>query len=638
MSASGSASGKPTETWDLLRHLVLVMALVGAAWFQGSHLEDKSPTEDEWAHLVRGIHYWNSDDMRLQYAHPPLSNMITALPVAFDDDIPDFTELNGWDIARVGTVAYAYISDDYEEARSKLMRARRALLLIHAIGILYIYFWGWRTFGWAAGAAGAVMFALHPTILGQARYVTTDLAAGVTAMIAVGEFARHLQGRGKLTTWGTLPAAVAAAILAKHSGLLLAPIFVVITFAAAWRGRSIYRGQEKRARLKAWLGHTAFTAAVVVFAINAAYKFDDTFLTVQQVIEQPEPQYWVSEGYNQYMLEWRSPMGVLPEYLPLPLPYTWMFGVTAVAVQSKVGFAWSSFFGYRTPGGHFLYFPLMLLVKSPATVLGLVGFAGYTYRKKGRLPRELLVVALVLAGFLFFSMRSRINMGVRHAMPMVALLVMWAAAGFQCALDRWTSTDSRRRLIAATLGLLTLSAIYYRSDYLGYFNVGPDLGHRISVVGDDWGQDRAGFAKAVEQHGFAPLYYDSQTETRALEARHLEMKYFELECETEIPDGVFVAVHATRRLKIGEECMVDLIDREPIWNYNHHVLVYWIPPAPKVEEPEPEKKSEAPKTAKKRKKRRKKGRKGRRPRPAAKPEQDTAAEAGGRPPSSRPAE
>ena len=593
----------------MLRHVVLLLTIAAAAWLQGSYLEDKSPTEDEWAHLIRGINYWNSEDMRLQYAHPPLSNMITALPVAFDEDIPDFSELEGWEIARVGKVAYSYISTDYEEARNKLMRARRALLLIHLVGILYIYFWGWRRFGWASGAAGALMFALHPTILGQARYVTTDLAAGVTTMIAAGEFAKHLDGRGRTTTWFTLPLAVSAAVLSKHSGLLLAPIFTAITFYVSLRGRSVYRGLERRARLKLWLGHTVYVGAFVLFSINFAYKFDDTFLTVQQVLDKNEPQYWVSEGYYQYMLEWRSPMGVLPEYLPLPAPYTWMFGVTAVAVQSKIGFAWASFFGFRTPGGHFLYFPVMVLVKSPITVLILAGFAVNCYRKQGKFPAALVTIALVFAGFLFFSMRSRINMGVRHALPLVTLLVMWAVGVFHAALQRWESSADRRRLIGATLGLITLSAVHYRDDYLGYFNVGKDLGHQISVVGDDWGQDRAGFVEAVKVLGLTPLYYDSQTDTRALEAQYLGLEYTELECETEIPNGVFVAIHATRQLKIGEECMSMLVGREPIWEFNHHIVVYLVPPAPSARAPA------KPETANDEEKpKRKKRRKGRKPR------------------------
>jgi len=624
-----SDAGAKGETWTTLRHLVLLVALVSAAWFQGSHLEDKSPTEDEWAHLIRGMNYWHGDDMRLQYAHPPLSNMITALPLAFDDDVPDFSELDGWEIARVGKVAYSYISTDYEAARAKLMRARHSLIWIHAIGILYLYFWGWRTFSWRAGAAGALLFALHPTILGQARYVTTDLAAGVTAIIAVGEFARHLRGRGKWTSWLTLPLALSAAVLAKHSGLLLVILFVAVSLGACWRSRAIYRGLDKRERYKSWLKHTAFTAAVVVLAINVVYKFDSTGMTVQEVLEKPEPQYWVSESYYQYMLERRSPMGVMPDSLPLPVPYTWMFGVTAVGVQSKIGFAWASFFGFRTPGGHFLYFPVMVLLKTPFTILALVGFAAYFFWKRGKLPPELLTVALVFTGFMFFAMRSRINMGIRHALPLVALLVMWSAAGFHCALERWKSPVMQRRISSAAFGLIAISALVHRADYLGYFNIGRDLGHQVSVVGDDWGQDRAGFAEASEQLGIQPLYYDSQTATRDLESRHVGLEYFELDCETDIPGAVFVAIHATRALKVSEECLPDLIGREPIYHFNHHILVYWIPrkPKPEAETPPADSKGEGKKRnrgkkrnkGKRKRKRKKRNKNGRSTAPASVP-------------------
>ena len=71
-------------------HVVFSVAIILSAFLILDRIEEKSPTEDEWAHLVRGLQIWHGDDFRLQYAHPPLANAITAAPLARDKDVPDF--------------------------------------------------------------------------------------------------------------------------------------------------------------------------------------------------------------------------------------------------------------------------------------------------------------------------------------------------------------------------------------------------------------------------------------------------------------------------------------------------------------------------------------------------------------------
>jgi hypothetical protein len=103
--------------------------LVMSALMLNGYAHD-SPTEDELTHMVRGIAYWRGADTRLSYAHPPLGNAWSALPIAWDADNPDINRLRGWKLATAATITRSYVDKDYGYARAQLMRARVATMAI----------------------------------------------------------------------------------------------------------------------------------------------------------------------------------------------------------------------------------------------------------------------------------------------------------------------------------------------------------------------------------------------------------------------------------------------------------------------------------------------------------------------------
>jgi len=561
----------------IVRHLAFVLAAVMSAFLMLDGLEETSPTEDEWAHLVRGLQFWHGDDQRLQYAHPPLANAATALPLAFDDNVPSFSQLDGWDSATVGRVAYGYLRLDYDRARGALMRARTASVGLALLGLLYAYLWGVSMLGRREGLVLALLLAFHPTLLAHARHVSTDLPCAVACFIAVGELARHLKGGAPGATWIGVPLGLAAAILCKHSGLLLAPMFVIVTAWYGWSGRGRYAGIPAGRRLSGWGSYALFVASIVLLLVNLAYGWDETGMTVAQVLRHPEPQYWISSPYQGAMLETVSPLGWLPSGLRLPMPYPWLFGVMAVGVQSAQGHPFGSFFGVPNPTGHPAFFPIVCLLKTPLLHLagGLVA-VGSAWRSRS-LPRGTSVMAATALGFLAVAATSSLNMGVRHVLPVLYLGTVVVASGL-CTL--WERVRTRSWLLVVGAALLVGPAFVHRVDGLGYFNVGRTLGHRVCVVGEDLGQDRFRFARWVEARGIEPLYYDTQSRTRALEARWAGLEFAELHCGTTIRPGAYAAVHASRRITIGRGCFSQLVGLEPIATFNDHIDIYRLPRAP----------------------------------------------------------
>ncbi|MGH1348219.1 MAG: hypothetical protein ACRBN8_42080 [Nannocystales bacterium] len=558
------------------RHLIFVLAMVMSACLMLDHLEEKSPTEDEWAHLVRGLQYWHGDDHRLQYAHPPLANAWAAAPLALDEAVPDFSTLDGWESATVGRVAYAYLQLDYDAARASLMRARRACIAFSLVGVIYAYFWGMSVLGRREGLLLAVILALHPALLGQARYVSSDVACGVACFVAVGELCRHLRGNAPGATWVGVPLGLSMAVLSKHSALLLVPVFLGVTSLHAFLGRGSYAGCSVRLRVGCWGTHALFSAFVVVLSLNLAYGFQASGLTVLEVLQRPEPQYWISSPYEGTMLERCSPLTLLPANFRLPLPYSWLFGVSSVRVQSAQGYPWASFFGAATPRGTPAFFPTLCLLKMPLVCLvGGLGAVLEGWRQRS-VPRSVVIMAGAAAVFLGVAMTSRLNMGIRHVLPVLYLGAVPVAFGLGALLER-ARTRGRWALPVIAVVALSMPAVVHRDDYLGYFNVGRELGHQVSVVGEDVGQDRLRFAKWVEAQELGLLYYDTQTQTRSLEARWTGLRFHELNCGTFIRPGAHVALHASRRIAVSPKCFPQLVGLEPEVTFNDHIDVYRVP-------------------------------------------------------------
>jgi hypothetical protein len=102
----------------------------------------------------------------------------------------------------------------------------------------------------------------------------------------------------------------------------------------------------------------------------------------------------------------------------------------------------------------------------------------------------------------------------------------------------------------------------------------------VSLIGEDWGQDRAALARFVKQEELSPLYYDLQTPTRKLEADWLGLPYESYRCKSTPghprtkPEKAWVAVHALR--VENTNCFKWLRDRTPDYVINDHIRIYYI--------------------------------------------------------------
>jgi len=540
---------------------------------------DESPTTDEARHLLRGLGYFWGPDASLSIAHPPLGNAIAALPVVIGHRKLELQRVPGYARAEAWTVAEHVLSKRYERRRQWFFEARMMVAALTLGMTFYLYRWATRLFGVSVGLLTLFFLATHPTLIAHGRLVTTDMPVTVTFVLALAELVLYLRGGSR---WHAAAAALltGAAPVVKYSGALAVPVALALTGAAALARLGRYRKQTRAAALRSAACYGLCLIASVLFVINATYRFDRTGWTVEAILNASEPAAGRGEGFSSDLLERHSFVAKLPPWLHVPLPYTFIFGLATLQEHAATGHQ-TVFFGKQLAQGHIAYFPVMLAIKTP--VLQLAGLACALWilaRERGRVSPVCYALAAAAGSFLWFAMRSSINIGVRHVLPVVPILTLFAALGLVCV---WRAYGLSRKpsalpLTAAVLAAHLIGMSWAFPDYISDFNLlvaGRAGGERISIVGEEWDQDILRLARQARAHGVRELYFASESPiTTSLELRRHGVEMRPHDCSTRVPAGAYVGVSARSLARDRTGCWQWTRDQTPVLQVDEHLFVY----------------------------------------------------------------
>jgi hypothetical protein len=138
-------------------------------------------------------------------------------------------------------------------------------------------------------------------------------------------------------------------------------------------------------------------------------------------------------------------------------------------------------------------FPLALAIKSPILFLlfVMVGMVLLWHRTRRQRTWHLCIPAVSAIALLVVNLPSHLNIGVRHILPIYALLAIVGGYG---AAQLWHLARFRLAghvVVVALLLWQVTSSVRVHPDYLAYFNeLAGRHPERILVVSDlDWGQD-----------------------------------------------------------------------------------------------------------------------------------------------------
>ncbi|HWR15893.1 MAG TPA: hypothetical protein VN577_13785 [Terriglobales bacterium] len=449
------ASGNP------LLSLACLLVVLLACWRIVGTYTQLTQTSDEPAHVACGMELLTHRTYTYETQHPPVARVMAALPLYLiglrSRRLPDMM-LEGNAILNSG---------DYQR---NLALARLGVLPFFLVVCAVIYLWTYRSVGEMGAFWALVIFTTMPAVLAHAGLATTDMAAAASVAGAVLMFWywRENPNARRSAAFG---AVLGTAVLTKFS----VPGFLLIAFLITWWiQRSNFTLPRISTRSLKWC------AAVMLLTMWAWYGFSTAS------VFSGHPRAAANLADKSAMLYAIASSGVPLAQVPS--------GIAELMQHLREGHA-TYLLGAVGSKGSPLFFPIAVAVKTPITALLFV-FAGLTallldLRRTRRFSPAWLPV-LIAAAILLSCIPGRINIGVRHVLPIYPMLAIVAAIG---VIQLWRLETRWQPAVTAGLVLLLTwqigSAYRARPDYLTYFNeLGGREPQRILVDSDfDWGQD-----------------------------------------------------------------------------------------------------------------------------------------------------
>ncbi len=418
----------------------------------------KSATMDEQNHIARGAAYLGTGDPRLSVEHPPLVNVLSALPAHLLLDLQLPLD-QWWDVGEWYHFAENFLWRANEHPSRIVFLSRLPIIGLGLLLTSLVFRWADKRYGSWGGLLAAVFCALDPNILAHERLSTTDLGGTFFTLLAAYAFWRLSRqlSLGRVLAAGF---ALGLAFAAKLSTLVFGPILVVPFLLDGMHDSS--------SRMRHLLHRVGLIAAITVLALCVVW--------------------------SSYVFQIGAVEGI-DFKVPAP-PY--VRGVQAV-LDFAGGGRPAYLLGQISTEGWWYYFPVAFAVKTPLpTLLGLLIATAMMIPQPSRDDLFVLVPPIT---FFLIMMTARLNLGYRHLLPVLPFLAVHIG---RLATIRSTKllphpslhTHGVRFLTIALSAWLLLSAVLIYPHFLAYFNLiggGPENGWHILVDSNiDWGQDLKG--------------------------------------------------------------------------------------------------------------------------------------------------
>ena len=353
------------------------------------------------------------------------------------------------------------------------------MLVFFVAGAGVVWLWSLRLFGDLPAAVALGMFVCLPPVLGHAGLATTDMALAATVVAALYAFVRWLE-IASLRSSLALGLLAGLAVASKFSAVLFLAAGGVAVLLTAWAVErpspgSIVVAVARRIRF------VSVSVLVLFVTLWAVYRFS---------IEPPAGERHALAGEVREASD-RTLKTAVFRLLKTPIPAGGLVrGVLEVRGHQERGH-FAFFFGEFRDRGWWYYYPVELLIKSPIPFLLLALAGAFGSLRRSRVERSWANLAPLscAAAILAAAMSSRINIGIRHVLPVYLLLCIVASRAAYEALR-----SSRRLASLGTVGILvgwlTAYSFYEHPDYLASFSEVVRAPEEIVSDSDlDWGQD-----------------------------------------------------------------------------------------------------------------------------------------------------
>jgi hypothetical protein len=474
LRSNGDTHRKAVAFWVAVALLAAVgvvrIALTYRVFFQ---------TADEAEFMASGMALIERGDAS-DLIHPPLARIAIALG-------PYLSGLRsaGWRNRQLDGDAILLSRAPYQR---NLTLARIGVLPFFVLACFVVASWTRKMFGTTAALLGTLLFSFLPPVLGHAGLATTDMVFAATFVCAVYSLV-WLLDRPSAPRAVLCGAAAGLAAASKFSFLLFGPVCAAATLGLAYAERR--RTGRPAPRIASVVRLAAIALAFAFVVVWASYRFE----LKPAVGAEGRPHPGITRALHLERFLGRHPtiQNVFSWAVELPIP-AWDFvrGIRRLKAYNAAG-ELEFFMGTFRADGWWYFFPLVVFVKTPLAFLGLVGLGAlFLLRRSSETASlERWVPLACAAAILVVCLPARLNMGVRHVLPIFPFLAIVAGYGA----SRLLGPSPRRAIALAAVSILVLwdveSSLRTHPDYLAYFNeVAGSEPQKIVIDSDlDWGQD-----------------------------------------------------------------------------------------------------------------------------------------------------
>lgn len=467
---------RPPLQW--VCRIVASLAVAVALWRAASTIDRFNNVVDEPYHIGSAACLYRNGKHTAGVQHPPLARLVAGVPLWLHNQLPE--EAAGATVIGPGEtdeVGARVLFADPHDYWPTLRRSRLAMLVFLPLALVYLYLMA-RWVADEVAAAFAVAFcSLDPTFLAHAPLVATDMPACALFLASIYQGARWVweQRIGQALVAGGV---LGLAIGTKFSLIVVGPALVLmmllrpvaVLFSTA-RGRwSLYLQRLPPPR------QIGIVLTMSFLSLWMLYLFDIGSIEDQRI--------FVNKS------EWEALPGWF-KTMPLPMP-SFILGLMELYGHNRFGHL-AYLNGDIGLHGWWWYFPEVIALKLPVAALLALVLAVVVAVRTNVKAADARVVLLLLPAALFFiaAMCARINIGIRHVLPVVPVIYLFIAVQLRQA--RWCTVAAV--LLAAT----AVRTIPAHPNYLGYFNeiAGGSRGAERYVLDSnlDWGQDIAQLAE-----------------------------------------------------------------------------------------------------------------------------------------------
>ncbi|MDW8343453.1 MAG: glycosyltransferase family 39 protein [Verrucomicrobiae bacterium] len=555
-------SERTRSALTLTAFVLVYLALVVGAY------RGKSATWDEPQHLTAGIEIRLRGDYRFDPEHPPWLRLWAALPVrppTIITNCPVPQTGDAWLFFNQFLYAHHFLYE-LNDADRLLNRARFQNALWGVVLGFLLFAFVRERFGYWPATIILGVYTLEPNLLAHAGLVTTDFGLTVLVFGTV-FFLWRTCCQPVWLNWAGLIGFFAMAQVSKFTAILLWPIVVVALALAVWRGRC--RWTLAVVGLVVLVGVT-WAAIWAVYGwryLASAISQDTLGVTEIPMVRERVPALCRA-------VEWAG------EHRLLPNAYLEGFLLGQAKAQARSAYL----AGRYSVEGWWYFFPVAMLLKTPLALLALwvAGVVQSVRRWRNWEDAEWLLLGTA-AVFLGVAMMSRLNIGLRHVLPVYPLLMALVAG----TIADWFR-QSRQVRAWGIMGLMAVELAIVYPHCLAFFNVavgGPWRGGDYLVDSNlDWGQDLKGLKRWMEKQGLEhinlsyfgtadPAYY-------GIRCTHLPgAPLFATAQAPRLPGYVAVSETNLRGVYFSEELRAfyrPLLMREPVAVIGHSIRVYWV--------------------------------------------------------------